>query len=120
MAGTSPAMTKRKGVLFGSPKPPPIVRRLEIERGPEWYDAARIDVAHADVIVALDVIHVHRVGDARHLIEFAQVVRQVRIVDDAAQIALEVAVIDRVKSKYRGEQPPVRFGQRRAAEIALA
>ena len=52
----------------GSPEPPPIMLRLEIQRRPERHDPARIDVAHADVIVPLDVIHVHRLGDARHLV----------------------------------------------------
>ena len=69
-------------------------------------------VRHAHVIVPLDVIHVHGLGDARHLIEVAQIVRQVRIVGDAAQVAFEVAVIDRVEADERGEQPPVGLGQR--------
>ncbi len=40
-------------------------------------------MAVAAVIVPLDMIDAHGLGDARHLVEIAQIVRQVRIVDDA-------------------------------------
>jgi hypothetical protein len=60
--------------------------------------------------VPLDVIHVDGVGNAGRLIKLAQIIRQVRVVDDAAQIAFEVAVIDRVKTDQRREQPPIGFG----------
>src|SRR6266550_8907666 len=114
MARTSPAMTN------ASSKPPAVMLRLEIEGGPERHDAAWIDVQHAHVIVPLDVIHVHGRGDAGPLIKIAQIIRQVRIIRDAAQIALEVADIDRIEAHQRGEQSPVRLGDARSAEIALA
>src|SRR5260370_1664751 len=42
------------------------------------------------------------------------------IVDDPPQVALEVAVIDRVEANERGEQPPVRLRDVLADEVALA
>ena len=95
------------------------MRRFEIQRRAERHDAARIDVAHADVIVPLDVIHVHRLGHARHLIKLAHIVRDVRIVDDAAQVAFEMAVVDGIKANQRREQSPIGFGQALAAQISV-
>jgi hypothetical protein len=70
--------------------------------------------------VRLDVINAHRRGDAGHLIELAQIVREIWVIDDAAEVAFEVAVIDRVEANKRREQPPVRLGDDRARDIALA
>jgi hypothetical protein len=52
----------------------------------------------APVVVLFYVVHVYRTSDARLLIEVPQVPSQVRIVNDAPQVALEVAVIDRVEA----------------------
>jgi hypothetical protein len=49
------------------------------------------------------VVHVDGRGDAGLLIEIAQVIREIGIVDDAAQVAFEVAVVDRVEANERGE-----------------
>ena len=100
-------------------KPPAIVRRREIQFRAERHDARRIDRRHAHVIVPLDVIHVHGLGDAGTDRGRADS-WTVRIIDDAAQIAFEVAVVDRVEANERREQPPIRFGQPRADQIALA
>ena len=87
--------------------------RLEVERGAERHDAGRIDVQHAHVIVPLDVVDVHRPGHARRLVELAQVVREVRIVGDAAQVALEEPNIDRIEAQQRGKQAPIGLGELR-------
>jgi len=73
-------------------------------------------VAH--VVVALDVIEAHRVGDAGHMVELPQIIRQVRIIIEPPQVALEVAVVHRIEAKQRREQTPVGFGQRVADEIS--
>ena len=82
---------------------------------PERHDAGRIDAPVARVIVMLDVEEVDRLGDARQVVELAQIAAQRRIVPDLAQIALEVPEIDRVEADQRGEQAPVRFRQPLAA-----
>ncbi len=56
-------------------QPSPIMRRGKIELRSERHDAAGIDLFVAAVIVLLDVIHVHGLGHARHLVEIAQIVR---------------------------------------------
>src|SRR5690606_5065135 len=57
-------------------------------------------------------------GDAGPLVQLAQVAGQVRVVGDAPQVALEVAVVDRVEAHQGGEQPPVRLGEAFAEQVA--
>jgi hypothetical protein len=95
------------------------MRRGEILDGPRRYDACGVYRFMAAVIVLFDVIHVHRLGDARHLIKLAQIVRKVRIIRDAAQVALEVPMIDRVEPDKCREETPVGLGDPGACEIAL-
>ena len=94
------------------------MRRGKIELRSERHDAAGIDLFVAAVIVPLDVIHVHGLGHARHLVEITEIVREVRIVGDPAQVAFEMADIDGVETHQRGEEPPVRFGRDVADQIA--
>ena len=96
------------------------MRRQEIELRAERHDAGRVHLALAAVIVPLDVVHVHGRGDAGLLVEIAQIVRQIGIVDDPPQVALEVAVIDGIETDERAEQPPVGLGDRRAPRDSAA
>ena len=68
------------------------MRRIEIQFGPQRNDAGRIDLAVAGVIVRLDVIEVRGLAEGWHLEQLTQVVRQIRIIRDAAQVALEMLV----------------------------
>src|ERR1700722_8670982 len=95
----APAQVRR--LFFCSAEAGAVVRRAGLEYRPDRHDAGRVHVAMAAIIVPLDVIEVHGLGDARHLIKLTQVIRQVRIVDDPAQVALEVAIIDRVEADKR-------------------
>ena len=87
------------------------MRKCEVDHGSYGNDAGGIDGAMTLVVVPLDVPQVDRVRDPGHLIELAQVTRQVRIVGDAAPVALEVAHLVGVKTQQRREQPPVRLRQ---------
>src|SRR5262249_50833319 len=69
-------------------------RRGEIDARAGRDDAGRIDGAVAAVIVRLDVVEPHCLGDARYLIERAQKIPQLGKTHQAIAIALEVAVID--------------------------
>src|SRR5580693_9895739 len=96
-----------------------VVRHGEIDQRADRHDAGRIDLTLAAVIVPLDLIDADGLGNAGHGIKIAQIIPQVGIVGDAAQIALEMAVIDGVETDERGEQPPVRFGDLTADQITL-
>ena len=100
-------------------EPVAVVRRGGVKLGTERDDAGRIYLALARVVMPLDVIDAHGLVDARHLIEVTEIVRQILVIADAPQIALEVAVIDRVEANERGEQPPVGLGHARAGDVAL-
>src|SRR5687767_2747731 len=82
-----------------APEPVAVVRRGEVDRRTgraKRHDAGGVYALLTAVIVTLDVLEVQRAGDAGLLVEVAQVVRQVRVVDNALQVALEVIVIDHV------------------------
>ena len=77
------------------------MRKCEVDKGSYWNDPGGVDSAMTLVVVALDVPHIDGVGYARHLIELAQVARQVQIVCYPTQVALEMAHIDRIKPQQR-------------------
>jgi hypothetical protein len=77
-------------------------------------DAGWIDFAMGQVVMPLDMVEFHRVGDAVRLIEVFQVAGQVRVIDDASDVALEVAVVHSIKPHQRDEQPPIGFNECRA------
>src|SRR6266540_3516541 len=86
-----------------------IVRRFQmVQIRSDGKNPGRIDVKLA-VITHLDFLQIQRVFDSRPLIELAQVIRQIWIILDAAQITLEVAVVDQVKAQERRESSPVGF-----------
>jgi hypothetical protein len=55
--------------LWGSAESSAIVRQFEVHERPDWYDAGRIDIAMAAVIVAFDVIEADGVGDPWYLVD---------------------------------------------------
>ena len=79
--------------------------------GTKGDDTGRIDVVVGDVVVPLDVAEVHGVGDAFGLIEVFQLVKEVRVVDDPPEVALEMAVVDDVEAYEGDEQTPVGFDE---------
>ena len=93
------------------------VRALQIELRSQRDDAIRIDVLVAHVVMPLDVIEVHRLANTGRLVEIAHVAGKIQVVFDAAQVALEVAVVHGIETHERREQAPVRLGERIADEI---
>ena len=79
--------------------------------GTKWDDTGRIDVVVRHVIMPLDVVEVHGVGDAVGLIEVFEVAEEVRVVDDPPKVALEMTVVDSVEAYEGDEQAPVGFNK---------
>ena len=73
-------------------------------RRTERNDPGGIDVVVRDVIMPLDVVEVDRVGDAVDLVEISQVAEEMAIVDDPAEVALEMAVVDGIEPYQRHER----------------
>jgi len=65
------------------------VRRREVQFRAERQNAVRIDVLHTAVVSQFDQLEIDGLGDPRHLIDLAQIVREVVIVGEPPQIALE-------------------------------
>src|SRR5436190_953154 len=86
----------RKDSLAGEPGA--IVRRGEIEDRSERNDPRGIYLLMRHVIMPLDVIEVNRVRDSRLLIEIAEIPVQIRIIENAAEIAFEMPEINRVET----------------------
>ena len=79
------------------------MRFREIEQRADGNDASRINLAVCDVVVPFNVIEIDRVSDAGLLIQVHKVSLQIGIIDTALEIALEVAVINRIKTHQRAE-----------------
>ena len=74
-----------------------IMRSVEIKLRSQGDDTMRIDGFMALVIVVFNVMNVYRFCNARHLIDSAQIIRQIWEVIDALAIAFEMADINSVK-----------------------
>src|ERR1051326_6790364 len=94
------------------------VRFREIEQRTDGYDARRINLRVRDVVVTLDVIEVHSLRDAGLLIQIHQIALQIPIVDDAAQVTFEMAVINDVEANKRAKKSPVRFNNSPPEQIS--
>ena len=79
--------------------------------GTKGDDTGRIDVVVGDVVVPLDVVEVHGVGDAVGLIEVFEVAKEVWVIDDSPEVALEMAVVDGVEAHEGDEQAPIGFDE---------
>ena len=85
------------------------MRLCEIEERADGHNSGRINFSVGHVIMTLDVIEIDRVGNSWLLIQIHQITLQVRVIDDAAQIAFEVSVINDVEPDERAEKSPVGF-----------
>ena len=94
------------------------MRFCEIEDRSFRHYAGRVDAIVAPVVVLFYVVHVDGLRDAWLLIEVLQVTPQVRVVHDAPQVALEVAVVDGVEAHERREETPVGLRDAVAAQVA--
>src|SRR5262249_58280107 len=68
---------------------------------------------------AVDVLDIRGLGHARHLIEIADVVRQIWELGDSPPVALEVRVIDSIETYQSAEQPPVGLRDRVTNQVAV-
>jgi hypothetical protein len=60
-----------------------------------------------EVIVLLDVIEVHGLGNSQLLVEVGEITLEVWVIDDPAQTAFEMDVVDDVEANEGAKQSPV-------------
>jgi hypothetical protein len=95
------------------------VRLRVIDRRSLRDDAERIEPCDRPVID--DVIaRLHRLGDARQLIELAHVAGKVGVIGDAFLVASEQREVGDIEPDQGGKQPPVRLGDLPAEQVALS
>lgn len=70
-------------------------------------DGGWIDLVMGEVRVPLDVIEVHGNCDTVSLIQISQITEEVWIIDNASEVAFEMAVIHSIELDQRYEQAPV-------------
>src|SRR5581483_10167493 len=96
-----------------------VVRRAIIDAGTGGDDAVGADRAGLAEHTALHAGDVADLGYTGRLVEVAQVVRQVRVLAETAQVALVADVVAGIETHQAREQPPIGFGLDVAADIAL-
>lgn len=84
----------------------------------DWDDTSWINVVVRDVVVPLDVVEIHRLCDAVGLVQVFEIAKQIRVVEDASDVALEMSVVDCVEPNECDEQAPVGLHEFRPEEIA--
>ena len=95
------------------------MRTVQVQRRADRDNAGWIDVIVREIVVALDVIEVHRFGDPGLLIEVPQVGIEIQIIHDASHVALEMAMIHRVESHEATKKPPIGFDDAISEKITL-
>src|SRR5947208_15044515 len=97
----------------------PTVRLCQIKRWADGNDPGRINLRVRHIIMALDVIEINGVSYSGLLIQIHQVALQIRVINDAAQVALEMAVINHVEPDKRAKKSPVGFDNAIPEQIPL-
>src|SRR4030095_7831884 len=70
------------------------------------------------VVARFNFLQVESVFDSRPLIQFPQIVSEIRVVLNAANVTFEMAVIDQVKPQQGWENAPIRLGDAIAGQVA--
>src|SRR5271169_3289941 len=89
----------------------PVMRGREIDRRPGGHDTRGIDAAMTLIIVSLDVLSIDGFRKAGGLVKIPSVGPEVRVIDDAFQIALEVSKVHQIESHERREQTNIGLGE---------
>lgn len=71
--------------------------RRQILFGSDRDYAGGIDGAVGDIVVPLDMVEVHGFSNAVGLVEVFEITEEVWVVDDSSDIALKMAVINRIE-----------------------
>lgn len=84
------------------------------------HDPRRVELRVGHIVVPLDMVEVDRVPEAWVLIEIAGVSPEDGVVNETAQVAFEMSMVDGIEADQRREQTDIRLRQLPADEVALA
>src|ERR1700691_1872797 len=96
-----------------------IMRPEIIDRGADRDDSVRADRAGLAEDAALHAGDVADIRYARLLVKLAQIIRQVGVFIEPAQVALVADVVARIETHQARKQPPFSLGFDLAAQITL-
>jgi hypothetical protein len=68
--------------------------------------------------MTFDMVKIHGVGNPIDLVEIPQIPIQVRIVNNASNIAFEMTMVDRVEADQCDEESPVCFERQVPEEVS--
>jgi hypothetical protein len=97
----------REGERNGLGQMLPTMRSGQVLLRADWDNTGWVDVVVRDVVVPLDMVEIHSFGDTTGLVQVAKIAGEVGVVGNPSDIALEMAVIDRVEPNQRDKKPPV-------------
>src|SRR6056297_4332330 len=90
----------RRSAGFSAPTVGGVVIQDRVDRD----DPVRVHRLVAVVIMAHDMVEIHRLAHAGPLVEFADIAPEVGVIDDAPAVALEMQVVDRIEADERGKE----------------
>lgn len=82
--------------------------------GADRDDTGRIDIVVRDVVVPLDMVEIHGLGDTVGLVEIFKIPEEIRIIDDSSDVAFKMSVVDRIEPNQRDKKAPVGFHEFRS------
>ncbi len=71
----------------------------KINHRTHWDYTGWVNALMTPIIVLLDAIEIDRICNTRQLIKISGISPQIRIINDTAEIALKMSIIDRIKTK---------------------
>jgi len=88
----------------------------KVKQGTDGDNASGVDVVVGNVVVAFNVVEVDGFGDARLLVKIAEIALEVGIIDDPAEVAFEMTVINGVETDEGTKETPIGFDDLRAKQ----
>lgn len=80
----------------------------------DWDDTGRVNIIVRDVVMPLDMVEIHGLGDTVGLVEVSEIPEEIRVIDDSSDIALKVSVVYRIETNQCDKKPPVGFHKLRS------
>ena len=93
------------------------MRALQVQQRSQGDDASRVDIIVRHVVVPFDVVEIDRLGHARKLIEILEITGEMRVIDDAPEVAFEMTMVDGIEANERDEETPIGFDNLLAEQI---
>ena len=104
----------------GSTQPFSAVSAVKILVRTDGDNAGGVNLVVSHIVMPLDVVEIHRAGDAVILVEVFQVTKQVCVIGETPDIALKMSVVDSIEADECHEQAPIGFDDARPKQITLS